>query len=197
MQVVEEDSMNRILVLAGLFSIGFGDLGYAQNRATVEFEGGGGYVFGGGAEDPGPSLPTVDATIVVWPAERWGLAARLVEGPGEDLHTPREGLDRTSLGVGHLHYWTVTARHRRPLSRSLGVELGFGKLFGGEFATIQMFHDPPRRSSKADTFFNGLSLEALVTHALARHFALKAGLTYDFNVETDNLQTVALGVIGF
>jgi hypothetical protein len=196
-QVVEEGIVRRILVLVGLCGIGFADVGYAQSRSRIEFEGGGGYVFGGGTEDPGPSLPTLDAAFVVWPGERWGLAVRLVEGPGEDLHAPIESLDRTFLGSGHLRYWTVTARYRRPLHRDLGVEVGFGKVFGGEFATVQVFHNPPRRSATTDTFFGGLALEGLVTRRLARHFAVKAGLTYDFNVETANLQPVALGVIGF
>jgi hypothetical protein len=195
--VVEEGIVSRLLALVVLCSIGIVDGGYAQSRPVVEFEGGGGYVFGGGTEDPGPSLPTLDATIVVWPASRWGLAVRLVEGPGEDLHLPIESLDRTSLGSGHLRYWTVTARYRRPLQRDLGVEVGFGKVFGGEFATVQVFHNPPRRVSTADTFFGGLSLEALVGRGLARHFAMKAGLTYDFNFETANLQPVVLGVVGF
>lgn len=189
--------MTRILVVMGLCSIGFVDGGYAQNRSVIEFEGGGGYVFGGGTEDPGPSLPSLDATIVVWPAPRWGVAVRLVKGPGEDLHAPIESLDRTFLGSGHLRYWTVTARHRRPLRHDVGVELGIGMVFGGEFATVQVFHNPPRRSTAPDTFFSGLSLEGLVTRAFARHFAVKAGLTYEFNVETANLQPVALGVIRF
>jgi hypothetical protein len=192
-----EGIVSRILVFAAWCSIAVADFGYAQSRATVEFEGGGGYVFGGGTEDPGPSLPALDGTIVVWPVERWGLAVRLVEGPGEDLHTPIESLDRTFLGSGHLRYWTVTARYRRPLRRDLGLEVGFGKVFDGEFATVQVFHNPPRRSSAADTFFNGLALEGLVTRGFARHFAVKAGLTYDFNVETANLQPVVLGVIRF
>lgn len=189
--------MRKILILAGLCSLAFPDLGYAQRRPVIEVEGGGGYVFGGGGENPGPSLPTLDLALVVWPAERWGLAVRLVEGPGEDLHAPVESLDRTFLGFGHLHYWTVTARHRRVAQRDLGFEAGFGMLFGGEFATVQVFHNPPRRSSAADIFFNGFSLEALVTRALARHFGVKAGVTYDFNFDTANLQPVVLGAIRF
>lgn len=188
--------MRKILVLA-VCSLVLADLGHAQERPVVELEGGGGYAFGGGGENPGPSLPTLDAAIAVWPTERWGLAVRLVEGPGEDLHAPIESLDRTFLGLGHLHYWTVTVRHRRSLSPDLGLEIGFGMLFDGEFATIQMFHNPPRRSSMPDTFFNGFSVEMLVTHPLARHFALKAGVTYDFNFDTANLQPVALAVMRF
>ena len=51
--------MSRILVLAGLCSLGLANFGYAQSRTVVELEGGGGYVFGSGAEDPGPSLPSL------------------------------------------------------------------------------------------------------------------------------------------
>jgi hypothetical protein len=195
--VVEEGIVSRIVVLTALCSIYWADVGYAQSRTVVELESGGGYVFGSGAEDPGPSLPTFDAAIVVWPTERWGIAVRLVEGPGEDLHTPAESLDRTFLGAGHLHYWTATARHRRSISRDLGLEVGFGMMFDSKFGTIEMFRDPPRRVSVPNGPAYGFSLEALVTHPLARHFAVKAGVTYDFEFETNHFQPVALAVIRF
>jgi hypothetical protein len=189
--------VRRTLIVAGLCIVGLADLGYGQSRATVEIEAGVGYVFGGGVEDPGPSLPSFDAGIVIWPWEQWGVAVRLVEAPGEDLHAPIDSLDRTFLGVGNLHYWTVNARHRRPLPHRVGLEIGFGMLFGGEFAAIQEFHNPPRRSATPHTFFNGFSVEGLVTRALARYFTVKAGATYDFNVETNNFQPVVLGVLRF
>lgn len=134
---------------------------------------------------------------MVWPWTGWGVATRLVEGPGEDLHEPIVSGDRTFLGQGCLHYWTVTVRRRVALTGTDGLELGFGKTFGGRFATMQQFHDPPRRSSRADNFFTGIALEAFVTQATGRHFGVKAGLTFDFNVETTNLQPLALGVLRF
>jgi hypothetical protein len=188
--------VNRILMLAAICIIGLADASYAQDRARVEFGGGAGYVFGGGAEDPGPSLPAFDAIVFVWPFERWGVGFRWVEGPGEDLHAPIRSGDRAFLGTGHLRYWTVTARHRRPLGRQLWFELGFGMLFGGKFATIVELDDPPRRLS-GDTTFNGFSVDGLVTRELASHFSVKAGLTFDFNFETNNVQPVAIGVIRF
>src|SRR5580765_6195060 len=94
--------MKMILTLT-LCSLAIADIAHAQRQDVVELEGGGGYVFGSGAEDPGPSLPTLDAAVVVWATERWGVAVRRVEGPGEDLYTtPAEIPDRTFLGVGHL-----------------------------------------------------------------------------------------------
>src|SRR5436309_2253457 len=195
MWIQRKNLVKKILALA-VCSLGLADLGYAQ-QPVVELEGGGGYLFGGGAENPGPSLPSLDAAIVVWPSERWGVAVRQVEGPGEDLHPPVESLDRTFLGVGYLRYWTITARHRRPISHDLGLEIGFGWLLDGEFATIEMFRNPPRRSTAPDTFFYGFSLEAFVTHSFARHFAVKTGVTYDFNFETNNFQPVALAVVRF
>ena len=123
---------------------------------------------------------------------------RRVAGPGEDLYTPPVEIpDRTFLGVGHLQYWTATARYRRSISRELGLEIDFGMMFGERFGTIEMFRDPPRRVSVPNGPASGLSLEALVTRRLARHFAVKAGVTYDFVVETNHFQPVALGVIGF
>ncbi len=189
--------MTRVLVLAAICGLGLADTASAQRRAIVEIGGGVGYVVGGGAEDPGPSLPAVDAVIHVWPFERWGVGVRWVEGPGEDLHAPIESFDRAFLGTGHLRYWTVTARNRRTLPRQLEFELGFGMLFGGEFASIQELRDPPRRLASASTFFNGFSVDGLVGRALGRHLGVKVGLTFDFNFETTNVQPVALGVIRF
>ncbi len=107
--------MKKILVLA-ICSLGLADLGFAQ-QPVVELEGGGGYLFGSGGN---PSLRTLNAAIVVWPGERWGVGVQLVEGPGEDLYQPVESYDRTFLGVGHLRYYTITARYRRPMSQDLG-----------------------------------------------------------------------------
>jgi hypothetical protein len=186
--------MKRTLLLAALLAVGAPALTEAQ---TFEVELGGGYVFGSGAENPGPSLPAFDAGFVFWPTARWGIAARLVEGPGEDLHAPVPSLDRTFLGVGHLHYWTVTARHRR-VTPALSLELGFGLMRDGHFATVQVFRDPALgRRADPDNFFGGLSLEAFVSRAVSRHFGIKAGLTYDFNVETNNLQPIVLGTVRF
>jgi hypothetical protein len=122
---------------------------------------------------------------------------RLVEGPGEDLHAPSESFDRVFLGTGHLRYWTVTARNRRTLPRRLELEIGFGMLMGGQFASIQELRDPPRRLSDPTTSFSGFSVDGLVSRPLGRHFGVKAGLTFDFNFETTNVQPVALGVVRF
>jgi hypothetical protein len=171
---------------------------HVAQAQRVEVEAGGGYVFAGGAENPGPSLATVDVGVVVWPWTKWGVAVRLVEGPGEDLHEPVISADRTFLGQADLHYWTVTVRRRIALTNARGVELGFGQLFGGRFSTVQQFHDPPRRVTGPHTFFPlGSALEAFITQAAGRHFAVKGGLTFDFNVETTNLQPVVLAVIRF
>jgi hypothetical protein len=173
--------------------------GVAAQSPVVEIEFGGGYTFGGGGENPGPTVPTVDATIAVWPSARWGIAARLVRGLGEDLHVaPAPIGDRTFLGQCCLEYYTLTARHRRRIPHDLGMEIGFGLLFGGAFGAVVMFHDPPRRSAAQDTFFDaGYALEMLITRALARRIAVKAGLTFEGNFETTNLQPVALAVVRF
>ncbi len=188
--------MRRILTLT-LCCLALAEVAYAQRRNVVEFEGGGGYVFGSGTESPGPSLPTLDGAVVVWATPRWGVALRRVAGPGEDLYaTPLEGSDRTFLGTGHLYYWTVTARHRRSLSRDFGLEVGFGVMLDEKSDSIVMFRNPPRRDSVPEVA-SGFSLEALVTHPLGRHFAVKAGTTYDFVVEVNHFQPVALAVVGF
>ncbi len=189
--------MKRLLVLTAICSLGLAETADAQDRPVVELGGGVGYVFGGGAEDPGPSLPAYNAVVSVWPFERWGVGMRWVEGPGEDLHSPIESGDRTFLGKGHLRYWTLTARRRWPLPRQLGFEMGFGMLFGGEFDSIVELHNPPRRLSGADVSFNGFSVDGLVTRQVAPHVGVKVGLTFDFNFETTNVQPVALGVIQF
>ena len=163
----------------------------------LEVEAGGGYVRGGGAENPGPSLPVLDVGAVVWLTDKWGVAARLVDGPGEDLHEPIVGTDRTFLGTGYLRYWTVTVRRRWDVRPALGLELGVGHLSGGRFSLIRLIHDPPRRSTEPSLFFSGFSVEALVSPRLSKHFGVKAGLICEGNFETTNLQPVVLGTLRF
>ena len=46
-------------------------------------------------------------------SERWGVAARHVRGPGDDIWgSPVESGDRIFSGEGNLRYTTVTARRR-------------------------------------------------------------------------------------
>jgi hypothetical protein len=77
--------MKTAMFLTGLVIIGSATRVRAQ---IVEIELGGGYVVGGGIENPGPTLPAFDVIGVVWPTDHWGLALRIVAAPGEDLHTP-------------------------------------------------------------------------------------------------------------
>src|SRR5437870_759657 len=119
-------TMKQTLVMA-VCALAVASVAYAQQQDVVEIEGGAGYVFGSGTEDPGPSLPTLVLAVVGWPTEHWGVAMRRVQGPGEDLYaTPVEIPDRTFLGLGHVRYWTVTARHRGSLCRDPGLALGCG-----------------------------------------------------------------------
>lgn len=187
--------MKQWLVMAGVLIVaGLPDVAGAQ-RLDVGV--GTGYVFGGGAENPGPSLPTVDVVGVVWPWNRWGLAVRWVEGPGEDLYAePVTGGDRTFLGFGHLRYSTVTLRHRRRFSDSLGFELGAGLILGGRFASIQEL-PPIGRLDEPDNFFGGLASDAFLTRRLRGPLWVEAGVTFDFNIETNNLHPVVLVVYRF
>ena len=186
--------MKSCIMVAALFMAALPGPARAQ---LLEVEAGGGYVFGGGAENPGPSLPVLDVGVVFWPTDTWGVAARIVDGPGEDLYEPIVSTDRTFLGEGYLRYWTVTARRRWDPRPALRLELGFVLLFNGRFATIQLFHDPPHRSTEPDLFFNGFSIEALVSPQLSKHFGVKAGVICEGNFETTNLQPVVLGTLRF
>lgn len=167
----------------------------------VELAAGPGFVFGGGSEDPGPSLPSYDIGVVLWPFARWGVAGRLVRAPGEDLYpNPLPSYDRTFLGREKLSYYTFGARYRRfPVPRH-EMNLGFGLMVGGEFRTIVSFQQPggpPIRRSHRDTFFNGFYVEGLWGWRLYRHLGVKGGVTFDFNFETNNLQPVVLAVVSF
>lgn len=193
----------RSFLLVVVCALIFSPSARAQQASTVDVEGGGGYVFGGGVENPGPSLPTLNAGMSVWWTDHWGLALRVVAGPGEDL-LDGDGLvmgaDDSNwrfLGTGDLRYLTVTVRRRRPLGGAWGFETGAGLMLLGQFATVQEIGDPPRRVSAAADFFSGIALEALATRELSPRFLLKAGVTYDFNVETNNLQPVVLAALRF
>jgi hypothetical protein len=192
---MEDLSMKRTLLLTALLAMA--RPGFAQGQ-ILEVEIGGGYVFGSGSEDPGPSLPVFDAGVAFWPSARWGVALRHVDGPGVDLHEPLVFLDRTFLGTGHLRYWTVTARYRRAVTPTWAVETGFGVMAAGHFAEIFAFNDAPLdRIRVPGGPFLGVSLEGFATRALSRHFGIKAGVTFDFVVETNSLQPVVLGTFRF
>lgn len=165
----------------------------------VEAAVGGGFVFASGTEDPGPSVPTLNASAVLWPLKRWGVAVRWVHGLGEELfESPQPSGDRTYLGLGSLRYFTLTARHRRPLTPRLGLETGFGVMFGGHFAAVWELHsDPPRRFDAPDTFFGGFALEGMLSRRVFPHLTIKAGATYDFNFETNNFQPLVLAAVTF
>jgi hypothetical protein len=161
----------------------------------VEFEIGGGFVFGGGAEDPAPSLPVFDIGAAAWISRTWGVAIRLVEGPGRDLHEPRAGGDRSFLGTGELHYWAVTARRRYPIGDATSVELGYGLMLDGRFSGVVRFAAEPA-TTYVQSVFSGFAFEALVRRHLSRHVSLKAGATFDANFETTSLQILGLAVLG-
>jgi hypothetical protein len=169
----------------------------AQEHPSFELEAGGGHVVGGGAENPGPSLGTYDLAVAIWPMRSWGVAYRIVRGPGNDLlKPPIEGGDRLFLGSGQLKYSTVTVRYRRPTPKSTVTEIGFGIMKGGQFADL-MYIKALERQVEAETHFSGFALEAFVGRRLTPFLRLKGGITYDFNFETGNFQPVVLASFGF
>jgi hypothetical protein len=53
------------------------------------------------------------------------------------------------------------------------------------------------RQVEAATHFSGFALEAFAGRRITPFVRVKAGLTYDFNFETGNLQPVVLASLGF
>ena len=189
--------MDRARLLTGALLIGsLSAPVLAQHRDTFELQFGGGYVWGGGIENPGPSLMTYNVGVAVWLSDHWGVAARHVGGPGTDPWSePAVLYDRTEIGLGNLRYTTVTARRRWLTSDGMLVDIGFGLLFNGSYESIEQ--PKPRGRSPAGAFFGGASLEVFIGHRLSRHFRVKGGFTEDFNIETANTQLVGLAVVGF
>jgi hypothetical protein len=70
-------------------------------------------------------------------------------------------------------------------------------MINGHFDAVWIFNDAPLDRRRSRTSFGGFSLDAFATRALSRHFGIKGGLTYDFNVETNNLQPLVLGAFRF
>ena len=187
--------MDRARLLASATLIGsFSVPVLAQDRDTLELQFAGGYVWGGGVENPGPSLMTYNVGVAVWLSDHWGVAARHVGGPGTDPWSePAVYYDRTVIGLGNLRYTTVTARRRWLTSDGLHVDIGFGLLFNGSYEFIER----PGNRSQAGVFFGGASLEVFIGRRLSRHFRVKGGFTEDFNIETANTQLLGLAVVGF
>jgi hypothetical protein len=157
---------------------------------------GGGYIFGGGAENPGPSVASYDLGGVFWLTSRWGGAVRVVHGPGQDFHEPISSGDRTFFGPENVRYTIVTVRYRWPVRPRTFLEIGGGLMVRGRFTDQEQLHATGQVLHAASDF-GGLSIEALVSRHFTRALGVKAGITYDFNPETTNLQPVVLGTIGF
>lgn len=172
----------------------------AQHHDRFEFQVGGGYGWGGGGENPAPSLPAYDVGLAVWLSDHWGIAGRRTWAPGQDLYDPpRPGGDRIFAGKEKLQYWTVTARRRWFLARSTDLNIGFGLMLGGSFEYVEYLTvpgEPPRRIHP-EAEFGGFSLELLVGHKLSRYIGVKGGFTGDFNFETANTQLVGMLVFSF
>ena len=172
----------------------------AQSRDRLEVQAGGGYVWGGGTEDPGPSLSTYNVGAVFWLTDGWGIAGRHVRGPGEDLDdSPVTAARATFSGSENLRYTTVTARRRWSIAGVTELNLGFGLMLGGSFEDIVLLRDPGSAPLRLNpkTSFGGFALELLVGRKLSRHFGVKVGFTEDFNLETNNTQLVGLAVFSF
>ena len=191
-----------VLFLAG--ALLFGSLAspvLAQDRDTVELQFGGGYVWGGGNENPGPSLATYNLGVAVWVSDHWGVAARHVVGPGTDLWGPPvdESRDRTYIGQGNLRYTTVTARRRWFMTGSTQLDVGFGLMLDGSYEGMGFLKRPGRAPLYlgTDIIFGGWSFEMFAGRKLSRYFGVKGGFTEDFNFETANTQLVGLAVVGF
>ena len=179
----------------------------AQQRDKLEVQVGGGYVLGGGGENPGPSLPTYDVGLAFWLSEHWGVAGRHVRGPGDEIYnSPVETVDRIFLGKGNLRYTTVTVRRRWFMASGTEFNIGFGLMLGGSYEGVNFLKQPgqplrassiPRLHLRPETSFGGFALELLVGRKLSRHFGVKGGLTEDFNFDTANTQLVGLVVFSF
>ena len=186
-----------VLVLVGTLHVG--PL-VAQQRDKLEVQVGGGYVLGGGGENPGPSLPVYDVGLAFWLSERWGVAARHVRGPGDDIWgSPVEDSDRIFSGEGNLRYTTVTARRRWFMASGMELNIGFGLMLGGSYEGVSFLKrsgQPPLRL-RPETSFGGFALELLVGRKLSRHFGVKVGFTEDFNFDTANTQFVGLAIFSF
>lgn len=155
----------------------------------VEIELGGGHVFGGE-----PSVAIVEAGVIVWPLQHWGIAAHIIRGPGDGeslLRLPEVGRYLT----GHLRAWTVTARYRLP---TIGLEVGVG-IARGDYdssALLQPANERPRLSSSG-TPRGGVALGAFYKRTLWRRVGISGGLAYDMWVEgRDYVRPVVLGVVG-
>src|SRR5438874_9770334 len=116
--------MGFFLILVAFVVAAPGAVGAQTRPSFFDVEGGGGYVMGGGAEDPGPSLATYDVGLAAWPTRSVGLAVRVVRGPGKDLHQPVAISDRTFYGPEKLSYTTCTVRYRSPVRGTWHSEVG-------------------------------------------------------------------------
>jgi hypothetical protein len=166
------------------------------DRRGLDIEAGFGFAAGSGSENPAPSLGTINFGATVWLGERWGAGVMLVRSFGDDpFHESVVDGQRFVHFATDLHYTRVVARYRQPLAGQRLV-IGFGLVREGSFA-LGIREANSNRPPGTDLTWSGASAEAFWHHRLHRRLALRAGVTFDTNVETTVFQPLALAVITF
>jgi hypothetical protein len=168
----------------------------ASDRRGLDVEAGYGFAAGSGAENPAPSLGTITFGATVWLGERWGTGIMLVRSFGEDrFHESVEAGQPIVHLATDLRYTRIVARYRRPLAGQRLV-IGFGFVRHGSFAHGIRDANTGRPPGPG-TSWSGSTGEATWQHRLHRRLSLRAGVTFDTNVETTVVQPLALAVVTF
>ena len=157
---------------------------FAQQRG-IELQGGAGYVFDS-AE--GPSVPAVNAGLVVWLTRGWGLGARLAEGLADerfDLAADESG--DVSRSLGDLRVWALTSQWRW-FARAIEVNAGVG--VGSSGWRSKSVRTGERTTSRSGVGF--LALDVMVGRRIAGPVHLKGGFTYGLMDDSHPFQPVVM-----
>jgi hypothetical protein len=156
-----------------------------SERGAVDVEAGFGFAIGSG-ENPSPSLNTLNAGIVVWPARNWGASIRFVRGPRDRQLSPER-----------LSYRTITARFRREGPLGLIAEMGTGLVIRGRFekASSQFFEQGRPVHPRAT--FGGVVVETLLGSRFSEHFGFKAGVSCTVGANAIVMHPALVATVGF
>lgn len=159
----------------------------AQPRNEVELGGGFHAAIAVGDLIELPSVPTVDARVVRWLGDRWGIAGRVLVGIGSNRPEESAVVERRSPT-----YVQVTVRYRAASTEKTTFHVGFGGGVDRVSETVRYGQGITAAKYRSGPHY--LALEALSSRAVTERFSFRYGATIVLPV---HIHPVALAAYKF
>ena len=142
----------------------------AQPRNEVELGGGFHAAIAFGDMIELPSVPTVDARVVRWLSDRWGIAGRVLVGIGSNRPDESAVVERRWPT-----YAQVTVRYRVASTEKTALHVGFGGGVDRVSETVRYGQGITAEKHRSGPHY--VALEALSSRAVTERFSFRYGAT--------------------